>query len=223
MHGLDGKVALVTGGGKGIGRSISLALAARGVRVVVTGRDEKALGETVGEIAYGGGKARHLCGDVRDASHLERAVDRAFEVFGGLDIVIANAGVSGAVLLGADDLARADAILTTNLVGAYCTLHVAAARMKGPGRVIATGRALGAGSAGAVASSASTAGLCSLVRAAASELGPRKITCNAILLGAGTEPERDRAAAAAADLVVYLCSAAADAISGQAIRVGHEG
>src|SRR5262245_12371657 len=84
MRTLDGQVALVTGGGKGIGRAIALALGARGVRVVITGREEKALGETVGEIAHGGGKARHLAGDVRDATHLDAAVTRAIDTFGGL-------------------------------------------------------------------------------------------------------------------------------------------
>ncbi len=82
MRTLEGKTALVTGGGKGIGRAIALALSARGVRVVVTGRQERALGETVGEIAHGGGKARHLAGDVRDPAHLAAAVARAHDVFG---------------------------------------------------------------------------------------------------------------------------------------------
>lgn len=87
-HVLDGKVALVADGGTDVGRSVALALAARGVRVIVAGADERALGETVGEIAYGGGKARHV---VAGAAALERAVDRAFEVFGSLDLVVASA------------------------------------------------------------------------------------------------------------------------------------
>ena len=183
LKGLDGKVALVTGGGKGIGRSIALALSARGVRIVVTGRDERALGETVGEIAYGGGKARHVPGDVRDAAHLSAAVDRAVEVFGGLDIVIANAGQSGRVDLG-DDLARAEAILSTNLMGAYYTFDAAAKRMKGPGRLIAMSSVLAKkGVAGHAAYCASKAGILGLVRATAHELAPKRITCNAVVPG----------------------------------------
>src|SRR3954468_21803377 len=115
MQTLEGKTALVTGGGEEMGRAIALALSARGVRIVVTGREEKALGETVGEIAHGGGKARHLAGDVRDPAHVSAAVGRAFEVFGGLDIVVANAGQSGRIELGADP-ERAAALVQANLM-----------------------------------------------------------------------------------------------------------
>ena len=132
---LVGEVALVTGGGRGIGKAIAIALAGRGAKVVVTGRDERALGETVGEIVYQGGAARHLAGDVRDAAHLRQAVSRAVDVFGGLHIVVANAGQSGRVDLGTD-LERARAILDTNVIGAYQTLDAAAPSMGGPGRVV---------------------------------------------------------------------------------------
>jgi NAD(P)-dependent dehydrogenase (short-subunit alcohol dehydrogenase family) len=85
---LEGQTAVVTGGGTLVGRAIALALAARGVRIVVTGRDEKALGVTVGEIVHGGGKARHLAGDPSDASHLGAVVARAIEVFDRFDIAV---------------------------------------------------------------------------------------------------------------------------------------
>jgi NAD(P)-dependent dehydrogenase (short-subunit alcohol dehydrogenase family) len=71
---LEGRTALITGGGTVLGRAIALALSARGVRIVVTGRDEKALGETVGEVVYQGGKARHLAGEPGDTAHLAAAV-----------------------------------------------------------------------------------------------------------------------------------------------------
>ncbi len=96
----DGKVALVTEGGSELGRTIALALAARGARVVVVGEEERALGETVGEIAYGGGKARHVVGG---ADGIGRAVDRALEVFGGLDLVVAS---TASVLLPAKEQLR---------------------------------------------------------------------------------------------------------------------
>lgn len=90
---MKGRVALVTGGGKGIGRAVALALAARGVAVVVMGRSERPLGETVGEIANAAGKARHLAGDVFDAAHRAKAIARATEELGGLDFVVATAAV----------------------------------------------------------------------------------------------------------------------------------
>lgn len=89
MRSLEGQVALVTGGGSAVGRAVALALAARGVRVVVAGREEKPLGITVGEVVHGGGKARHVVGDVRDESQLGVVVGRVMEVFGRLDIVVA--------------------------------------------------------------------------------------------------------------------------------------
>lgn len=254
MKGLDGKVAVLTGGGEGVGRSIALALAARGVRVLVTGRNERALGETVGEIAYGGGKARHLAGDARDPAHVEAAALRAIEVFGGLDIVIANEGEDARADLGTD-VARAGAILTTNLVGTYHAFDAGARHMKGAGRLIAISSAdhvdadghEGLGAArGRAAFRASRAGILGLVRAAALELAPRGITSNAVLAGpvdAGASEERLAAFAAeqgktkaevlaavppgrllapeeVADLVVWLCSPAADGITGQSIAIG---
>jgi NAD(P)-dependent dehydrogenase (short-subunit alcohol dehydrogenase family) len=90
MKSLEGQTALIAGGGAALGRAVALALAARGVRIVVTGRDEKALGRTVGEVVHGGGKARHVVGDVRAPEQLGQAVARALEVFGRLDILVAT-------------------------------------------------------------------------------------------------------------------------------------
>jgi 3-oxoacyl-[acyl-carrier protein] reductase len=78
-------VAVVADGGDALGRQIALALAAGGARVVVAGRDERALGETVGEIAHGGGRARHVVGDAR------AAVARARETFGAATLVVLTA------------------------------------------------------------------------------------------------------------------------------------
>ena len=246
---MKGKVALVTGGGKGIGRAIAQTLAARGASVVITGREEKALGECVGEIANAGGKARHLAGDVRDPEHLDVAVARAMEAFGGLDVVVANAGQSGRVDLGGD-LTRARSIMETNLLGAYYTFHAAAPRLREGGRLVAVSSVLGKfGVPGDSAYCASKTGLIGLVRAIAQELGPRKITCNAICPGwvdtemstiglqeiaAATNVSAEEATRRAmsafplgrfvqpeevADLVVFLCSKSGDAITGQAISI----
>lgn len=187
---LDGRVAVITGGGKGIGRAIALELAARGARVVVTGRDEAALGEAVGEIAHGGGQARHVAGDVRDDTHLRAAVARAVETWGTIDIAVANAGISPSTPLartgakGTSSVATARAIIETNLLGAYGLFDAALSAMGGPGRLIAVSSVLGKfGVAGQSAYCASKAGLHGLVRAIALEVGPRGVTCNAVCPG----------------------------------------
>jgi ketoreductase len=254
---LEGQVALVTGGGAGIGRAIALELSGRGARVLVTGRRERALGETVGEIVHGGGQARHLAGDVRDPTQVRAAVTRAVETWGRLDVVVANAGVTGSTRLGGparrgdpDAVARSREILDTNLFGALVTFDAALAVMEGPGRLVAISSVLGKfGVAGQSAYCASKAGLHGLVRALGAELGPRGITCNAVCPGwvdtemargrmeaiaaeEGTTPEAARAKAAAATplgrfiepeevarVVAFLCTPAADAITGQALSV----
>ena len=215
VRALDGQVALVTGGGKGYGRAVALALAARGVRVVVTGRVERALGETVGEIANAGGKARHLAGDVRDAAHLRAAVARAIDVFGALDIVIATASLSGPEAL-----------------DARVTFDAALAAMTGTGRLVAVRAqhshdAHDATPPGASPDAANEARWQSSTSAPARDVAARGITSNAVTvvqpqeapLGvdhekASVEPEE------VAEIVVFLCSSAANAISGQALVLG---
>lgn len=187
---LSGKVAWVTGGGRGIGRSIALLLAARGAHVVVTGRDERKIAEVVGEIANGGGKARHLKADVRDPASSRAAVALAQTAFGGLDIAVAGAGVSGRVPLGREgaegeaDLERARAIFETNLLGAYYTFQAAVPALRAGGRLLAISSVLGKfGVPGYAAYCASKSGVLGLVRATAHEVADRKITCNAVVPG----------------------------------------
>lgn len=219
MKGLEGKVALITGGGRGVGRSLALALSARGVRLIVTGRNERSLGETVGEVAHGGGKARHVVGDVRDPSHLSAAALRAVETFGALDFAIAAAGQSLRVEPGADSShARVAELLAINVMGVYCTFEAALRQMKGPGKLlVANLREVPwdcsseiAGYAPYVASKAAVFGL---VQRTAHELAPRKITCNAVI--SGSEDTFDRVA----ELGAYLCSSSGDAMTGQTIAV----
>jgi NAD(P)-dependent dehydrogenase (short-subunit alcohol dehydrogenase family) len=249
---LDGQVAVVTGGGRGIGRAIALELAARGARVVVTGRDERHLAEVVGEIAHGGGQARHVAGDVRDAGHVRAALSRAVETWGRLDIAVANAGISKASPLGGGttETGQARALIETNLLGTYLLFDLAVAVMASPGRLVAISSVLGKlGVAGQAAYCAAKSGVHGLVRAAAVELGPRSITCNAVCPGwVYTDMARARFDEIAADeglspdtvarrarasvpvqrfvepeevagLVAFLCSRAAAAITGQAISI----
>jgi len=254
---LAGRVALVTGGGRGIGRAIALELSACGACVLITGRDERALGEVVGEIAHAGGQARHVVGDVRDERHVRAAVARAAEIWGRFDIAVANAGIAGTLTMGeggdearAERLARARAILDTNLLGTYYLFDAAVAAMSGPGRLVAVSSVLGKfGAMGQGAYCASKAGVHGLVRAVAIEVGPRGITCNAVCPGwVDTEMARSRLTEIAAasgkalekveeeareglpigqfvkaeevsELIAFLCSPSADAITGQALSI----
>ncbi len=211
---LDGQVALVTGGGKGIGRAIALHLSGRGARVLVTGRDERPLGDIVGEIVHAGGQARHLAGDVRDPLHARAAVARAVEAWGHLDVVVANAGVSGTVPMGAaGGFERAKDILDTNLLGTYLTFDAALAVMRGPGRLVAISSVLGKfGAPGQAAYCASKAGLHGLVRAIAAEVGLRGVTCNAVCPGwVDTQMARARIANLAAEAKTTYEAAREDA------------
>lgn len=181
---LEGKVAWVTGGGRGIGRAIALELAGRGARVLVSGRDERRLGEAVGEIVYQRGKARHIVADVRDAAQMDRAAALAVEAWGRLDVVVANAGISGRAPLAEADPALLLDVVQTNLVGTMLTFAAALRVMKGPGRLVAMSSVLGKlGVPDHGAYCASKAGIQGLVRALAHEVGPRRITVNAVCPG----------------------------------------
>jgi NAD(P)-dependent dehydrogenase (short-subunit alcohol dehydrogenase family) len=198
---LGGQVAIVTGGGKGIGRAIALELSGRGASVLVSGREERALGEAVGEMAHAGGQARHLAGDVRDESHSHALVARAIETWGRLDIVVANAGQTATARLGqGEGVSEARSVIETNLLGTYYLFDAALGALGGPGRLVAMSSVLGKfGAAGQAAYCASKAGLHGLVRAVALEVGSRGITCNAVCPGwVDTDMARARLASMAA-------------------------
>ena len=190
MRSLEGQTALVTGGGKDIGRAVSLALSARGVRIVVTGRDEKALGETVGEIAHGGGKARHVVGDVRDPIQLGAAADRAIEVFGGLNIVILCHAVH------------------FDEMGAECTFSMAMARLPTPGRLLVATAHADPSITSAVREHATAL--------FAKGITCNAILLEGV---EDASMDIDDAAASVGELVVFLCGRAADGITGQAISI----
>ncbi len=90
---LKGKTAFITGGGKGIGKAIALYFAERGLQVVITGRDEKALKETCDEIQKKNGKAFYFKADVTDKEQITDAILKTKEKFGSLDVLVNNAGV----------------------------------------------------------------------------------------------------------------------------------
>lgn len=184
---LEGKVALVTGGGKGIGKAIAAALAAEGAAVVINyhGSVKKAE-ETVAEIEAAGGKAEAVQCDVAEFNACKEMIDQIIQKYGRLDILVNNAGITRDGLLMKMSEEDFDSVIQTNLKGAFnCTRHVARQMIKQKGgRIISISSVSGVlGNAGQANYSASKAGIIGLTKAAARELASRGITVNAIAPG----------------------------------------
>ena len=132
---LDGKVALVTGGSKGIGFAIAQTLIASGARVVITGRNAADLDSAQSKL---GPQAHAVAADARSAGEVAKAVDTAVERFGGLDVLVNNAGIG--IMKNAADLSIADwqATIETNLSGVfyYCHAAIPHLRRRGGGWII---------------------------------------------------------------------------------------
>ncbi len=123
---LSGKVAVVTGGSRGIGRAIADALLACGAAVAITGRDEAQLGHAAQDLAKNAADRVHpLRADVRDADDAAGAIDAAVERFGGLDILVNNAGVGVFAPVAEMDIAQWHDVIETNLSGVFFCCHAA--------------------------------------------------------------------------------------------------
>ncbi|MCS6776883.1 MAG: 3-oxoacyl-[acyl-carrier-protein] reductase [Chloroherpetonaceae bacterium] len=184
---LQGRAAIVTGGGRGIGRAIALALAREGAKVAVNyHRNADAAEQVVACITDTGQEAFAVQADVSDAAQVEAMVQAARERFGTIDILVNNAGVTRDVLLMRMKEEDWDVVLNTNLKSAFlCARAVTPLMIRQRGGVIVNvGSVIGrVGAAGQANYSASKAGLVGLTKSLARELGSRNVRVNAVAPG----------------------------------------
>lgn len=184
---LENQVAVVTGASRGIGREIARTLAAKGAAVIVNycGSQAKAE-EVVKEIETAGGRAEAVWCDVSDFTKAGELMDYVIKRYGRVDILVNNAGITRDGLLMKMSEADFDAVIDTNLKGAFnCMRHVARQMIKQKGgRIINISSVCGVmGNAGQVNYSASKAGVIGMTKAAAREMASRGITVNAVAPG----------------------------------------
>ncbi len=196
MGRLDGKAALVTGSGRGIGRAIALKLSAEGARVVVNDLDEEPARETVAEIAARGGEAVACVGSVTAAGFAERFVKTALETFGGIDIVVNNAGYTWDNVIQKTTDEQWQAILDVHLTAPFRILRAASGFIREAARKeaqdgrevfrkvvnISSVAGLG-GNPGQVNYSAAKAGVTGLTRTLCKEWGRYKVNVNCVAFG----------------------------------------
>ena len=184
---LQDKIAIVTGAGRGIGRGIALELASQGAKVVVNfSRSADAAEQAVAEISAAGGEAIAVQGDVANAAQVEALIKTTQEKFGRVDILVNNAGVTRDKLILRMTEEDWDAVLDTNLKGAFlCARYAAPVMVKQKsGVIVNVGSVIGkVGGAGQVNYAASKAGLVGLTKSLAKELGGRNIRVNAVAPG----------------------------------------
>lgn len=187
MTRLDGKIALVTGGGRGIGRGIALEFAREGADVgIVYRRDETAAIQTVEDIRALGRRALPLRADVGDPDAVGRAVEDALGAFGRLDIAVANSGVaSRPATVEKLDVAEWRRVLTVDLDGAFYTAKAVIPHLKSTAGTLLFISSIGADMAGAGGAPyhVAKAGVNTLVRVLAKELAPARVRVNCIAPG----------------------------------------
>lgn len=197
MGNLDGKVAIVSGSGRGIGREIALKLASEGASVVVNDLDEAPAKETVADIEAAGGKAVACVGSVTDADFADRFVGAAVESFGGLDIIVNNAGYTWDSVVQKMTDEQWDAILDVHLKAPFRILRAAqpvisaaVKRAKEAGEPVPCRKVVNissmagtGGNAGQANYSAAKAGITGLTKTLAKEWGRYNVTVNTVAFG----------------------------------------
>ena len=242
MVSLEGKIALVTGGSRGIGQAVSLTLAQAGATVVVNyGSSEKQASQTLSLIRERGGTGSLARFDVSDSAQVDRGVAGILEEWGTIDVLVNNAGISRDGLLGRMKDAQWAEVMSVNLTGAFYLCRAVGKRMirNRGGRIVNVSSTAGeAGNAGQANYSAAKAGLIGFTRALARELAPRNILVNAVspgIISGGMSEQltqdqmdaivthvplgRPGGPGDVASAVLFLCSEMSAYITGQVIRV----
>jgi NAD(P)-dependent dehydrogenase (short-subunit alcohol dehydrogenase family) len=184
---LDGKIAIITGAGSGIGRASAIRFAREGARLVL-GDKTAAVHDTARQVNDAGGVATALQIDAGVEADVQKLVATAFSTYGGLDVAFANAGISGG-MAGIFDLDPADfaEVLRVNLIGPWLMVKQAGKAMADAGKggaIILTASVAGIRSgAGGPAYSASKAGVINLAKVSAQQLSETNVRCNAICPG----------------------------------------
>ena len=242
MTGTDGRVALVTGGSRGIGRSIALRLAADGHVVVVNySASSSAAADVVAEIESAGGRAMSAQADVSDPDQVGGLFDRVAAELGSVDVLVNNAGITKDNLLLRMSHEDFDSVIKTNLGSAFlCTKASLRGMLKARwGRIISIASVAGiSGNAGQANYAASKAGMIAFAKSIAKEVGSRGITSNVVAPGyiatdmtdaLGDSAKESASAAIAlgrfgqpeevAEAVGFLASDASSYITGQVLAV----
>jgi len=230
---LRDKVAIVTGGGRGIGREIALLFAGEGAKVTVSARSPDQIAKVVEEIASSGGEAIGIGADVSVEDDVRKMVDETIDRFGRIDILVNNAGILEPSPVAAADSALWRRVIEVNLIGTfYCSKAVTPTLIeRGWGRIInMSSRSGKIGRPSLTAYCASKHGIIGFTKALAEELAPFNITVNAICPGfveTDMVPETVREQVGdkiikpsqIAELALYLSGESASAINGEAINI----
>jgi len=238
---LSGRVAVVTGASRGIGRGIALSLAAEGADLALVARNAEALEEAAAEIRGADVRAVVIPADLADATAPEKVIEKATEELGRIDVLVNNAGVTRDGLLARMTDDDWQTVLDTNLFAAFRMTRAATRHLmkSGNGRIINIASVVGiSGNAGQANYAASKGGLISFTLSVARELASRKVTANVVAPGFITtdmtdvipEPAREKAMAGIplkrfgtpgdiAGLVAFLAGDRASYVTGQVIAV----
>ncbi|HEY1997045.1 SDR family NAD(P)-dependent oxidoreductase [Paraburkholderia sp.] len=182
----NGKTVLVTGGNSGIGFAAAKRFIAEGARVAITGRDKAKLDQAVAEL---GENALGIQADLDDPVAIDSMIKQIQESFGSLNVVFANAGISGPTPLGNTTAAAFEAILRTNLTAVFLTVQAALPLMSEGASVVLNGSVMRElGSPGSAAYSATKAGVTGMAKVFASELVQRGIRVNTVIPGGTRTP-----------------------------------